>query len=107
MKKKMDQPSLRKRQRRWGKVCIDLENKEDELRVDQISCIVENGTIISINPVDMLYVEKPFADYVQSTVDTELCIHSTQKHDDGDIFCFLPTGEDVDRAMPILVLQFL
>ena len=68
-------------------------------------------TIISINgrqyPVDILYFEKPVADYVQATVDTELCIHSTQKHDDGDIFCFLTTGEDVDRAMSILVLQFL
>ena len=59
------------------------------------------GTIISVDgrqyPVDIMYMESPAQDYISSMVDTALLIH--QNEGPGDILCFLPSGEDIDRAI--------
>jgi ATP-dependent RNA helicase DDX35 len=66
------------------------------------------GTIISIDgrqfPVDFFYIDTPVSDYIQATVDTVLHLHFGEKlscRDDGDVLCFLPSGEDVDRALTL------
>ena len=72
---------------------------EESNRADVGVC----GTIISIDgrqhPVDILHVKEPVADYIKGSVDTALQIHYELTHDDGDILAFLPTGEDIDRAI--------
>ena len=106
----------RKRKRRWGK--IGYENNSDDdatkgpnshnntapTRTPQDLSLY--GTIISIDgrqhPVDILHVKEPVADYVKATVDTAIRIHFDLKHNDigvGDILAFLPSGEDIDRAI--------
>ena len=67
-----------------------------------------DGAIISIDgrqyPVDTFYIDQPVSDYVQATIDTALRLHSDgslKGRDDGDILCFLPSGEDVDRAVSL------
>jgi ATP-dependent RNA helicase DDX35 len=59
------------------------------------------GTIISVDgrqyPVDILYMERPAQDYISSMVETALSIHRNEGP--GDILCFLPSGEDIDRAI--------
>ena len=61
----------------------------------------DEGTIISVDgrqyPIDLLHVNDPVPNYLQSTVDTAFQI--IKKHADGDILCFLPTAEDVDQAI--------
>jgi len=62
------------------------------------------GTIISVDgrqhSVDILYLENSTANYLRTTVETALHIcKSSPKGSNGDILCFLPTGEDVDDAI--------
>jgi ATP-dependent RNA helicase DDX35 len=87
--------SGKRKRSRWGKVGDDKQSTEEDSELN-------NGTIISVDgrlhPVDVLYSAQPCADYVQSTVETALQIHNTET-DDGDILCFLPTGEDIDSAV--------
>ena len=68
----------------------------------------EQGTIISVDgrqhPVDILYLEKPARDYIQSMVETAWQIHRNEGF--GDILCFLPSGEDIDRAIRLAEEQF-
>ncbi|EED91853.1 atp-dependent RNA helicase, partial [Thalassiosira pseudonana CCMP1335] len=63
-----------------------------------------DGTIISVDgrlhPVDIMYIKEPVSDYVKSTVEIAMQIHETET-DDGDILCFLPTGEDIDEAVQL------
>ena len=66
------------------------------------------GTILSIDgrqyPVDTFYIDQPVSDYIQATVDTALRLHMDgllKGKDDGDILCFLLSGEDVDRAVSL------
>ena len=99
----------RKRRRRWGLVGdtnTDEQHKREPTpptkpKLDEI------GTIISIDgrqyPVDVMYSQEPVSDIVRSTVDTALRIHfdegGASSIGDGDILCFLPSGEDIDRAV--------
>ena len=94
----------RKRRRRWGTV-DESKHVGIEDGPTSVEDVVENGTIISIDgrqyPVDMLYAKQPVADFVEATVDTALRLHFDMAKDDGDILCFLPTGEEIDRAISI------
>eukprot|EP00957_Ditylum_brightwellii_P074837 5687345-Ditylum_brightwellii.AAC.1 len=45
-----------------------------------------------------MYIKEPVPDYIQSTIEIALQIHDSEVGD-GDILCFLPTGEDIDRAV--------
>ena len=60
------------------------------------SITTEEGTIISVDgrqhPVSIMYIQEPVSDYVKSTVEIALRIHSTEDDGDdvGDILCFLP-----------------
>lgn len=96
----------RKRRKRWGKVGDDpMDDSSDRRERKSAPDIQNRGTIISIDgrqhPVDILFSEKPVADYLQATVDTALRIHFESKHDDGDILCFLVTGEEIDMAIKL------
>lgn len=69
------------------------------------------GTIISVDgrqhAVDVLYLDKPTSNYLRSTVETALSICKLSSKNpkgvngEGDILCFLPSGEDVDEAIRI------
>ena len=80
-------PRTRKRKSRWG------GREEDKT--------AEGGVIISVDgrqhPVDVLYLSEPVSDYIRCTVETALRIH--REESGGDILCFLPSGEDIDRAI--------
>ena len=102
-----EDPNKHKRRKRWGKVG---DNNQDEKpsgseETQKPVDIQNRGTIISIDgrqhPVDTLFSEKPVADYVKATVDTCLRIHFEMRHDDGDILCFLATGEEIDSAIKL------
>ena len=62
-----------------------------------------DGVIISIDgrqyPVDVLYKQVPCANYIKGTVNTAMEIHFQERYEHGDILCFLPSGEDIDRAI--------
>jgi ATP-dependent RNA helicase DDX35 len=76
--------------------------------------VQDRGTIISVDgrqyPVDVLYLAQPAPDYLRSAVETAWRIHRQESRDGsysaGDILCFLPTGEDVDRAIRMAEEQF-
>ena len=97
----------RKRKRRWGKVGEDGTTATTTMTTKsnkRNNNIINKGTIISIDgrqhPVDILHIQEPVADYIKATVDTALRIHYDLKNDNGgDILAFLPTGEDIDRAI--------
>lgn len=68
----------------------------------------KTATIISVDgrqfPVDVYYLQAPTPDYLIATVETVWNIHNKQAapvttSDCGDIMCFLPTAEDIDRAI--------
>ncbi len=109
VKANLNANNMKRKRRRWGKVGEDhpgdIDNSTDENNLNQNSesKIMNRGTIISIDgrqhPVDILHIKEPVADYIQSTVDTALRIHHDLTNDDGDILAFLPTGEDIDRAI--------
>jgi ATP-dependent RNA helicase DDX35 len=76
-----------------------IRNETDS---EQNNSTIENrGTIISIDgrqhPVDIFYVKEPVSDYVKATVDTAFKIHFDKQ--EGDILCFLTTGEEIDSAI--------
>lgn len=91
----VDASSGKRKKSRWGRV-EDPTSKEDNKR------LLNEGTIISVDgrlhQVDIMYSQQPVSDYVKSTVEVALQIHETE-NDDGDILCFLPTGEDIDEAI--------
>ena len=95
-----DKVDTAKRKRsRWGRVHDEKSVKAPE---ENNKSMVDEGTIISVDgrlhPVDVMYIQQPVADYVKSTVEVALKIHD-REIDDGDILCFLPTGEDIDAAV--------
>ncbi len=110
-------PKEKRRKSRWGKKDgdKDISNQDKSEKKDGVKNSHSNGesssrenvqfrgTIISIDgrqhPVDILHVKEPVADYVKGSVDTALQTHYDLIHDDGDILAFLPTGEDIDRAI--------
>lgn len=99
-KEKLKQQSsdvIPKRKSRWGRV-VDTP-KDDDTPIS-----TSDGTIISVDgrlhPVDIMYIKEPVSDYVKSTVEIAMQIHETET-DDGDILCFLPTGEDIDEAVQL------
>ena len=98
------QQQLRKRRRRWGKVGEDPSEEKTDVAEKEIP-LKEYGTIISIDgrqhPVDMLYSKESVPDYVEESVNTALRIHYEMTYEDGDILSFLPTGEDIDRAIAL------
>jgi ATP-dependent RNA helicase DDX35 len=98
----------KRRKRRWGKVgegsMEENTSKTPSTSQNESKTNINIfGTIISIDgrqhPVDILHVKEPVADYIKDSVDTALRIHYDLTHDDGDILAFLPTGEDIDRAI--------
>ena len=93
----------KKRKSRWGRINDNSDaTKRATSSVDGIDTDLRNGTIISVDgrqhPVDIMYSREPVSDYIQSTIETALQIHESEVGD-GDILCFLPTGEDIDRAV--------
>jgi len=96
--------NAKSRRNRWGRVVNDIEQEPEETG-DRDNGIENRGTIISIDgrqhPVDVLFSEKPVADYVEATVDTvlRLILQDLKNPDSGDILCFLATGEEIDRAV--------
>ena len=79
---------------RWG---APLRTKDTD------STVSGKGTILSVDgrqyPVDMLYLGQPAQNYLEKMVETVMAIH---RHEDlGDILCFLPSAEDIDRAIQI------
>jgi len=102
-KRRSDEKRRKKRKSRWGR--ID-DNSDATKRTTSISDAndtdLRNGTIISVDgrqhPVDIMYSKEPVSNYIQSTIEIALQIHESEVGD-GDILCFLPTGEDIDRAV--------
>ena len=96
--------NVKSRRKRWGRVGDDIEQEPEETGDHDIG-IENRGTIISIDgrqhPVDVLFSDKPVADYVDATVDLvlRLILHDLKNPDSGDILCFLATGEEIDRAV--------
>jgi HrpA-like RNA helicase len=70
--------------------------------------IADEGTFFSVegrqHPVDILYLERAAQDYLRKMVETAWQIHRGEA--DGDILCFLPSGEDIDRAIRMAEEQF-
>jgi HrpA-like helicases len=102
----------RKKRKRWGIAANANDCSKGEssssLQEDESMINIENrGTIISIDgrqhPVDILYSVEAVADYVNATVESALQIHFEEdlNTEDGDILCFLATGEEIDRAIKI------
>eukprot|EP00804_Cyclotella_cryptica_P012840 CCRYP_010600-RA/>CCRYP_010600-RA protein AED:0.28 eAED:0.28 QI:32/1/1/1/1/1/2/1810/800 len=104
-----DKSPVKIRRSRWGRVGDETNSvpsetttkkTEQDEKAEESS--IHNGTIISVDgrlhPVDIMYVHQPVADYVKSTVEVALQIHESE-NDDGDILCFLPTGEEIDEAV--------
>ena len=91
---KHDDTRTKKRKSRWGRV--------DNGDTTHIESDLTNATIISVDgrqhPVDVMYIKEPVSDYIKSTVEIALQIHQSEVGD-GDILCFLPTGEDIDVAV--------
>ena len=102
-KQRSDEKRTRKRKSRWGRIDdISDATKRATSSSDAIDIDLRNGTIISVDgrqhPVDIMYIKEPVSDYIQSTIEIALQIHDSEVGD-GDILCFLPTGEDIDRAV--------
>jgi len=95
-KRKGTEEAATRKRSRWGPLVDKAERDEGEK-----ACLTE-GTIISVDgrqhPVDILYQKEPVSDYVKAVVDTALQIHESSDMD-GDILCFLTTGEEIDEAV--------
>ena len=99
--KNMDEKqTTKKRKSRWGKVEDATTNIKESAKAS--SQDLTDGTIISVDgrqhPVDIMYKQEPVSDYVKSTVEIALQIHESE-NEDGDILCFLTTGEEIDEAV--------
>lgn len=99
-----DEKRRKKKKSRWGRIDdnSDATNKRAISSSDANDTDLKSGTIISVDgrqhPVDIMYSKEPVSDYIQSTIEIALQIHESEVGD-GDILCFLPTGEDIDRAV--------
>lgn len=71
-------------------------NKTDHTK--DTACIVSvQGRV---HPVDILYQQKPSANYIISAAETVLNIHASEEK--GDILVFLPGGEEIDNCISII-----
>jgi ATP-dependent RNA helicase DDX35 len=97
--------NTKKRKSRWGRRVG--ENAESPAQPVKESPPTK-GTIISVDgrqhSVDVLYFAQPASDYIHATVETAWKIY--REDNSGDILCFLPSGEDIDRAIRIAEEQF-
>lgn len=89
------------RKNRWGPK-IDREEDQPPLPPPiPDNSHANRGTIISVDgrqySVDVLYLQSAASNYLQATVDTCDKIHRHESM--GDVLCFLPTGEDIDRCI--------
>jgi len=95
------EPPNKKRKSRWDQPKATLE-AGGESEKDSPDNKLDKGTIISVDgrqhSVDVMYLAEPAPDYIQKTVETALRIHF-EEPSAGDILCFLPSGEDIDRAI--------
>ena len=95
------QPAVKKRKSRWDQPAPSQE-KEAATKQDDKDNKLDSGCIISVDgrqhAVDTLYLAEPAPDYIKKTVETALQIH-WEEPSAGDILCFLPSGEDIDRAI--------
>mmetsp|Transcript_24262 Transcript_24262/g.27081 ORF Transcript_24262/g.27081 Transcript_24262/m.27081 type:complete len:730 (+) Transcript_24262:249-2438(+) len=90
------------KRRRW-------DNPDGGTTRNKSETTLNTGTIISVDgrqhSIDILYLGKPTSNYLRSTVETALSIckltSPNPKGIEGDILCFLPSGEDVDEAIRI------
>lgn len=93
-----EETKSRKRQR-WGPRIGDTSSHD--LGEKHMPPKADTGIVISVDGrqhlVDILYLAEPAADYIRCTIETVLRIH--QEAQDGDILCFLPSGEDIDFAI--------
>jgi ATP-dependent RNA helicase DDX35 len=94
-----------KRKSRWGRrVGETAESPTQPVKESPPT----KGTIISVDgrqhSVDVLYFAQPASDYIHATVETAWKIY--REDNSGDILCFLPSGEDIDRAIRIAEEQF-
>ena len=96
------QPAEKKRKSRWGQPVTAKEATETKEDDKDENNKLDAGTIISVDgrqhAVDMLYLAEPAPDYIKKSVETALQIH-WEEPAAGDILCFLPSGEDIDRAI--------
>jgi ATP-dependent RNA helicase DDX35 len=101
--KKQAEPPEPKRQRRWGPA-LDTTAAGKKADTEARHAVASRGTIISVDgrqhPVDVHYVVKPVSDYIRATVETahSILYHRKGTQNNGDILCFLPSGEDIDQA---------
>ena len=101
--KKEEKTSSSSRRRRWDNASGNVTAATTE------ETSLNKGTIISVDgrqhSVDILYLETPTDNYLRSMVETALQIctstsgNSFVEGANGDILCFLPSGEDVDDAI--------
>ena len=91
---------------RWGpkKEATDTTTTTKEPTQEANDSLHANrGTIISVDgrqhPVDVMYLQQPASNYLETTVET--CVKIHQHESAGDVLCFLPTGEDIDRVIQL------
>lgn len=88
---------------RWGPPPVTGENHKESKKDDNDEDFLTKGTIISVDgrqhAVDILYAEKPVQNYLTTMIETAVSIANEKEDTTGDILCFLPTGEDVDRCI--------
>jgi ATP-dependent RNA helicase DDX35 len=69
----------------------------------------EVGRIVSIEgrtfPIDILYLEKPTEDYIETAISTVMDIHASEP--DGDILVFLTGREEIDKAVQAVADRLL
>jgi len=90
------------KRRRW-------DNPNGRNIKSSIETSLNTGIIISVDgrqhAVDILYLKKPTSNYLRTTVETVFRIckmalrNQKETISNGDILCFLPSGEDVDEAI--------
>ena len=72
-------------------------NKDN--RAEDTACVVTvEGRV---HPVDIMYLQKPAANYIIAAAETVLKIHSSEDKN-GDILVFLPGAEEIDSCVNIL-----
>jgi len=102
-KPKGEKSSSSRRRRRW-------DNPNDGISKEETAMSTLNmGTIISVDgrqySVDILYLDTPTENYLRSTVEAafRICksssVNSWGNGANGDILCFLPSGEEIDEAI--------
>ena len=89
--------TMSKKRRRWG----PKVGEHNEAVPPPQHPHANRGTIISVDgrqhSVDVLYLREAASNYIEATVDACFKIHRHESS--GDILCFLPTGEDIDRSI--------